>query len=137
MTGAWIAMTACALLVPAVMVLFGRVFLRRPPKSINSVYGYRTKRSMASPEAWKFAHETCGRLWLRWGMGTAVLSVLGMLSSLGWETEAMAWWGLGLILLQCVALFLSMIPVERELKKNFDLSGHRIARDDPENKKKL
>ena len=137
MTGAWIAMTACALLVLAVMVLFGRVFLRRPPKTINSVYGYRTKRSMAGPEAWKFAHETCGRLWLRWGGWMAVFSVLGMLSSLGWETEAMAWWGLGLILLQCMALFLSMIPVERELKKNFDLSGHRIARDDPENKKKL
>ena len=132
MTGAWIAMTACALLVPAVMVLFGRVFLRRPPKSINSVYGYRTKRSMAGPEAWKFAHETCGRLWLRWGGWMAVFSVLGMLSSLGWETEAMAWWGLGLILLQCGALFLSMVPVERALKRNFDLSGHRIVWDDLE-----
>ena len=36
---------------------------------------------------------------------------------------------LGLTMLQCAALFLSMIPVERELKRNFDLSGHRIAGD--------
>ena len=130
MTGAWIAMTACALLVPAVMVLFGRVFLRRPPKTINSVYGYRTKRSMAGPEAWKFAHETCGRLWLRWGGWMAVFSVLGMLPLLGREAEAVAWWGLGLILLQCVALFLSMVPVERAIRQNFDRSGHRIVRED-------
>ena len=132
MTAMWVVMTVCSLLVPAVMVLFGRVFLRRPPKTINSVYGYRTRRSMAGPEAWKFAHETCGRLWLRWGGWMAVFSVLGMLPSLGWETEAMAWWGLGLILLQCGALFLSMVPVERALKRNFDLSGHRIVRDDLE-----
>ena len=137
MTGAWIAMTACALLVPAVMVLFGWIFLRRPPQTINSVYGYRTRRSMASPEAWKFAHETCGRLWLRWGMGTAVLSLLLKLPALGWDVEAAAWWVLGLTTLQCAVLFLSMIPVERELKRNSDLSGHKIARDDLENKKNL
>ena len=137
MTGAWIAMTACALLVPAVMALFGWIFLRRPPKSINSVYGYRTRRSMASPEAWAFAHRACGRVWLRWGMRTAVLSVLLMLPALGWDVEAAAWWMLGLTTLQCAALFLSMIPVERELKRNFDLSGHKIARDDLENKKNL
>ena len=137
MTGPWIAMTACALLVPAVMALFGWIFLRRPPKSINSVYGYRTRRSMASPEAWAFAHRACGRVWLRWGMRTAVLSVLLMLPALGWDMEAAAWWTLGLTTLQCAALFLSMIPVERELKRNFDLSGHKIARDDLENKKNL
>ena len=137
MTGAWIAMTACALLVPAVMVLFGWIFLRRPPKAVNSVYGYRTRRSMASPKAWDFAHRACGRLWLRWGMGMAVLSVLLMLPALGWDVEAAAWWMLGLTMLQCAALFLSTIPVERELKRNFDLSGHKIVRDDLENKKKL
>ena len=137
MTGARIAMTACALLVPAVMALFGWIFLRRPPKSINSVYGYRTRRSMASPEAWAFAHRACGRVWLRWGMRTAVLSVLLMLPALGWDVEVSAWWMLGLTTLQCAVLFLSMIPVERELKRNFDLSGHKIARDDLENKKNL
>ena len=34
-------------------------------------------------------------------------------------------------------MFLGMIPVERELKRNFDLSGHKIARDDLKNKKNL
>ena len=126
MTVLWIVMTACALLVPAVMVLFGHIFLRHPPKTVNSVYGYRTRRSMASPEAWDFAHRTCGKVWLRWGMGMAVPSVLLMLPALGWDVKAVAWWMLGLTILQCVALFLSMIPVERALKRNFDQYGHRI-----------
>ena len=130
MTAVWAVMTACALLVPATMLHFGGIFLCRPPKTINSVYGYRTKRSMASPEAWKFAHETCGRLWLRWGGWMAVFSVLGMLPLLGREAETVAWWGLGLILLQCAALFLSMVPVERAIRRNFDRSGHRIVRED-------
>lgn len=38
----------CFLLTAAVMKLF-------PPKKINSLYGYRTARSMASDEQWQFA----------------------------------------------------------------------------------
>ena len=42
----WIFCTAMTLLVPLVMLIFGRVFLIRPPRDINGVYGYRTRRSM-------------------------------------------------------------------------------------------
>ncbi|MEW6522021.1 MAG: hypothetical protein AB1445_00375 [Bacillota bacterium] len=36
------------LVIPAVMVVFGLLFLTRPPRRINWVYGYRTSRSMKS-----------------------------------------------------------------------------------------
>ena len=36
------------LLIPLVMLFFGRRFLTKPPKSINSLYGYRTALSKAA-----------------------------------------------------------------------------------------
>ncbi len=40
--GFWLFCTASSLLIPLVMLFFGRRFLTKPPKSINSLYGYRT-----------------------------------------------------------------------------------------------
>ena len=54
-------------LLPLIMVVFGKLFQHCPGK-INSVFGYRTRRSMASQEAWNFAHHACGKLWFRWGL---------------------------------------------------------------------
>ena len=45
--GFWLFCTASSLLIPLVMLFFGRRFLTKPPKSINSLYGYRTARSLA------------------------------------------------------------------------------------------
>lgn len=52
----WIFMLFVDLVTPLIMILFGRLFLTRPPKSINGVYGYRTARSMKNKETWAFAH---------------------------------------------------------------------------------
>lgn len=40
---------------------------KRPPKKINSFYGYRTAMSMKNRETWEFAHKHCGKLWSAWG----------------------------------------------------------------------
>ena len=125
----WITMTVVLLLVPAMMVGIGVLFRKRPPKKINGWYGYRTSRSMASQAAWDFAHRACGRLWLRWGIAMAVISPLLMLPLLGADEEQIAWWSGGFTLLQCVVLVISIFPVERELKRNFDRNGHRITRE--------
>lgn len=65
--GLWLYMLAVDLLIPLVMVIFGAIFTRRPPKNINGFYGYRTRRSMESPEAWRYAHQVFGQTWMRWG----------------------------------------------------------------------
>ena len=125
----WITMSVVLLLIPAMMAGIGVLFQRRPPKKINGWYGYRTSRSMASQEAWDFAHRACGRLWLRWGIAMAVISLLLMLPVLGAGEERLAWWSGSLTLLQCVVMMLSIFPVERELKRNFDRNGHRITKE--------
>ena len=81
--GFWLFCTVMDLLVPAVMLFFGRRFQTKPPRTINALYGYRTARSMASQEAWDFAHRTCGRLWVRMGAALLALAVLAAVLSFG------------------------------------------------------
>lgn len=121
--GFWIFMLVIALLLPGVMVLFGQVFLRRPPQQINGVYGYRTRRSMASQAAWDFAHRTCGRLWFAWGLVLLPVSAALMLPVLGRAEDVVGLWGTVLVVLQLALLFLTLGLTEGALKRHFDEAG--------------
>jgi uncharacterized membrane protein len=48
----------------------------RPPKKINHIYGYRTKRSMASQDAWDFAQIYSANLMYRSGLILLALSLV-------------------------------------------------------------
>lgn len=119
-------MLVSLLLIPAVMVGFGMVCKKNPPKNINSWYGYRTSRSMASQEAWDFAHQVCGRIWRRWGIAMLPVSVLLLLPVFGRTVAVVGIWTCILVTAQCVVLIATIFPVERALKENFDQFGHRI-----------
>ena len=123
--GFWVFCTASCLLVPAVMLSFGWRFLKKPPKHINSFYGYRTSRSMKNQQTWDFAHQVCGRLWFRWGLVLLPLSLLAMLLVLGKDVEELGVWLMGVTVIQIVVLLGSIVPVERALKKNFDQFGRK------------
>ena len=41
----------------AFMVLLAYIFKKNPPKKINWLYGYRTKRSMANEKVWRAAND--------------------------------------------------------------------------------
>ena len=117
--GFWIFMLCMDLLIPAVMIVFGAVFLRHPPKEINGIYGYRTTRSMASKEAWDFAHAYVGKIWFRAGWVMAVLCIPVMLLCIGRGEDIVGLWGGILCAVECVFMILPIIPTERELKKRF------------------
>lgn len=55
------------LLIPATVLAMGLVFTLHPPRRANMFYGYRTQRSMASPQAWDEAHRFSGRIYTRVG----------------------------------------------------------------------
>lgn len=117
--GFWIFMLIMDLLTPALMIVFGWVFLKRPPKDINGFYGYRTARSMKNKDTWAFAHKVCGKLWLRVGVVMAVLSVLAAAFFFRKDTETVGTTGGVLCLVQCGVLLLTIIPVEKTIKENF------------------
>lgn len=124
--GMWLFMLVCNLLIPAVAIWYGRRFERNPPKEPNAWFGYRTNRSMKSREAWNFAQRKMGEVWGRWGFVMLPLAVLAQaLTLLCADLEAMCMWSLPITAAEVTALLLSMIPVERALKQNFDENGRR------------
>lgn len=118
-TGFWIFMLLCSLITPVIMVITGIIITKRPPKEINDLYGYHTKRSIQSPEAWKFANEYLGRLWLVGGLIMLMLSAAVMLLFFGSDEDTT---GIACTVIACIqpaVMVLLMIPVEIALKEKF------------------
>jgi uncharacterized membrane protein len=121
--GFWIFMLIIDLLIPVIMIAFGYLFKRSAPKEINSLFGYRTERSMKSKVAWDFAHAYFARLWIIIGWAMLAPSALVMLLAMGKDIDTVASVGLALCLLQCVGMLIPIFPTEAALKRNFDDFG--------------
>ncbi len=123
--GFWLFVTVMDLLVPAIMLYFGRRFQKKPPEKINQIYGYRTARSMKNQETWRFAHETCGRLWVRLGAVLLLLSLAAAVMTFGRGVETAGIVSAVVVVVQMVVVIGSIVPVERALKRNFDDQGRK------------
>ena len=121
----WLFMLCADLIIPAAMIGIGRMFLKKPPKTINAAFGYRTTMSMKNRDTWAFAHRYCGRLWYRCGLIMLVPSAVPLLFVLGRDIGAVANTGLIVAGVQLVVMLGTIFPVERALKKTFDDSGRR------------
>ena len=123
--GFWIFMLIMDLLIPFTMVGFGKYFIKKAPKEINAVFGYRTPMSMKNKETWEFAHHYCGKVWLIMGYIILILSVISMLFVIGKDENAVGTFGGVLCGIQIVFLIASIFFTERALKNNFDEHGNR------------
>lgn len=121
--GFWFYMLCTTLLIPALMIALGARFRRRAPKKINYFFGFRTRRSMASREAWDFAHHQLGKLWVPVGWATLILSAAVMLRARTWGVGAVSALGTGVTLAQLPALILPALLTERRLRRRFDENG--------------
>ena len=123
----WVFLLICNLIAPAVMIGFGRLFEKNPPREINAAFGYRTSRSMKNQDAWDFAQRYMGELWRKVGWAMLPLAVLGQVLTLLCPTmESMCLWSLAPVTAEVtVMLIATILLVERALKKNFDQNGTR------------
>lgn len=125
MMGFWVFMLMADLLIPLAMIGFGSYFIKRAPKKINMVFGYRTPRSMKNQDTWKFAHGYCGKLWRVTGCILLVVSVIAMLPALYRDEGFVGSYGGILCLLQLIPMTVPIFMTERALKKTFDENGNR------------
>lgn len=86
----WVIVFCCNLFVPLLMIAFGRVMYKYPPKKINGIYGYRTSVSMKNKDTWEFAHKTCGKLWWKVGWIILLLSAAIQLMFIHSDDDTMA-----------------------------------------------
>ena len=121
----WWFLFICNLIVPVIMLIAGRLMWKHCPQKINSVYGYRTRRSMKNMDTWKFAHNYCGRLWYKIGCIMLLLTVVVQISFFRSGEEVIGTVGLVLCTIQIVVLIASIFPTEAALKKTFHEDGTR------------
>lgn len=121
----WILMLLNDLLIPAIMIGFGRIFVRKTPASVGSVFGYRTPMSVKNQDTWQFAHKYCGKLWLKYGLVTLLVTVFAMLFFLGRDRDTVAIAGAAICMLQILPILLPVCFTERALKRQFDEDGER------------
>lgn len=108
------------LMIPFIMILIGFVMRKHPPKDINPIYGYRTARSMQSQEAWDYAHQVCGKVWLICGPITLILIIASKIITpriTGLKPDELTFYHLAVSL---VILILTIPIVETALSKRFD-----------------
>lgn len=115
----------CGLLIPLVIFLGGRMMWKHPPDEANGIIGYRTRRSMKSPDTWKFANEFCGKLWCKLSPVLLLISILFFLPLYGHPKDEVGNRGILLLIIHLLLLILSVLLTEKTLKKNFTENGDR------------
>ena len=121
----WIFVLAMDLLVPGVMIGFGKEFQKNPPTEINPGYGYRTAMSSKNQDTWEFAHRHSGRIWKICGLILLPVTVVPMLFVIGGDEGTVGTVGGIVCGVQLAVLIGSIFPTERALRKNFDKEGNR------------
>ena len=123
----WIFMLVMNLLTPLVMIIYGRVFEKKPPKIARSkfAFGYRTVMSMRNEETWEYAHRFFGKLWFRFGIAVGVISIIVLFFFIGKDKDTVGFAGMIICYVQLVAMLLPVIPTELALRRRFDKYGNR------------
>lgn len=123
--GFFIAMFVCNLLMPLIMLIGGYCMYRKPPKEINGLVGYRTTMSKKNKDTWKFAHDYCGRLWIKLGFILLIPTILVQIPFVHSSENAIGIVALIVEAVQLTILIGSIVPVEKALKRTFDENGDR------------
>lgn len=121
----WLFMLAIDLLIPGVMIGFGKEFQKNPPTEINPGYGYRTSMSMKNKLTWDFAQTYMGKVWYQAGRWLLIPSALPLLFVLGRDVGTVGMVGLIACGVQLAVMLGSIGVTERALKKHFDKNGNR------------
>ena len=111
--------------VPLIMIIFGNMFLKNPPKKPNWAFGYRTKFSVKSQETWDFSQNLIGKYWKTLGLVLLPLSnaTLAIISGCDIDTIGKV---VGVIeIVQCLFMIGATVAVSSKLKKVFDANGVR------------
>ena len=104
--------------VNGVLLFFSLIFLLFPPKKINTIYGYRTQRSMMNEDVWTFANQQFNAAFIKYAafgfIGAMILAAIGS----GKNT----WQPMIIVVFSIIA---TIIKTEQSLNANFDKEGNR------------
>ena len=99
------------------ILLLSWFFYKKPPKNINSIYGYRTMRSMKNQQMWDEANRYSAVFSLKLGLYCLALPFIGYVL---YPQENI----LVSLLAHSLLLLLIIVFTERYLKERFDKDGN-------------
>lgn len=121
----WFFMLFIAIVLPFIMFMSSFYFIAGGPKNINNIFGYRTGRSMINKDTWIFAHEYCGKLWLKVSIAFILTSIVIMLCLIKTDQRVFVAVGFVIFIAEFVTLFFTINKTEKALADNFDIKGNR------------
>ena len=119
----FVFMLLSTLLMPAIMLGFGRYFSKHAPKNVNPLFGYRTKLSMKNEKTWEYAHKKLGKLWSTLG-AVLFFSPVPLFFVINADHDTLGLIGSIILYVQIAVLILSIIPIEIALRRKFDKDGN-------------
>jgi uncharacterized membrane protein len=105
------------------MIGFGVLFVKKPPKEINSIFDYRTPMSTKNKDTWDIAHRYSGKVWIRSGIITVIISVIFIFAQQNLDNYNQLI--LALFYIQLVILLLVIPLTEIALRKTFNKNSSR------------
>ena len=121
----WFFMLFIVIVLPLIMFMSSFYFIAGGPKNINNIFGYRTGRSMINKDTWIFAHEYCGKLWLKVSIIFILASIVIMLCLIKTDQRVFVAVGFVIFIAEFVTLFFTINKTEKALADNFDIKGNR------------
>ena len=97
-----------------IFTIVGYILFRFPPQDINSLYGYRTPKSMQSQKHWDFAQIKSGKLMFALGIIQIILAQLGWIWTPNEFTGVLI--GLGILLVVIIYLFITVEKALNQIK---------------------
>lgn len=123
--GFYIFLFLCNLLIPLIMLIAGYSMYKNPPKEINGLVGYRTAMSRKNKDTWAFAHNYCGKLWMKSGGSLLIPTVIAQIPFMRSGENVVGTVAIIIDVIQLAVLIGSIVPVEKALKRIFDENGNR------------
>lgn len=120
-----IALYFVDLLIPVIIIFSGLLMKYRPPKKVNSFIGYRTSMSRLNMNTWKFAHDLCGRIWIKVGIIMFIFSLIIQIPFLFLNNNILDAVSIILEMSQLIIIIIASLPVEKALNDHFDKNGNR------------
>lgn len=121
----WYKMLATQLLILLIMLISGKRFSSRPPKSINNFFGIRTNMSMKNKDTWEFAHKLAGKLMWKWGWICLGVDLAVMALMWGKPAELVEKTSMILLLSLLVPFIGITAYTDQQLRKHFHEDGTR------------
>lgn len=106
-----------SILIGMIFIICGLILLNKPPKDINGLYGYRTKRSMKNMTLWKEGNKYSAKLLIKYGISIMFLGII--ISFIITKVEYAL---LIIIWLMILASIILILTVEKRLKQLENIS---------------